>query len=455
MTMSDEQTTAGPTLEDRLDQLWRQAAPTLVDRIGSVDAALGALARGDLGQAGRERARGEAHRIVGLAGSFGLHRASRLARELEELLADPATDPERWGPARRDAAIIRCDLEVGPEDRDGGDPDADPPRPEPSAVGLVLVPDRDRGRDIATRALARGTRIAVATDAEQARELAARRRPDTALLDLEVAGAFDLLEQLGREGGVATGVFITDHATDERVAAARAGARAFLHRRATVDQAVEVLSDLLGRDPARSTILVVDDDPDLLAVAREVLESAGMRVVTLADPLRFWSVLEATAPDLVVLDIELPGVDGLELCRVLRQDQRHAQLPVLFLSGHRGPEMIQAVFESGGDDFVSKPIIVPELLARIRNRLERMQLHSRLADTDPLTGLANRRAFERRVTRLRALADRYGQPLAVALLDLDRFKAVNDQHGHTAGDAVLVGLADILEDAFQIGRAHV
>ena len=145
----------------------------------------------------------------------------------------------------------------------------------------------------------------------------------------------------------------------------------------------------------------------------------------------------------------MPGVSGLELCRLVRSDPRWSQLPVVFLSGSHDADAVRRVYAAGADDFVSKPVAGPELQARIANRLERARLHRLLAETDPLTGLANRRRLERDLNRLQLLADRYHSDLSLAVVDVDHFKRVNDRYGHASGDEVLRRLAGHLQAAFR------
>jgi DNA-binding response OmpR family regulator len=117
----------------------------------------------------------------------------------------------------------------------------------------------------------------------------------------------------------------------------------------------------------------VDDDPELLAAVSAVLEPLGIEVHTLDDPLHFWTRLGEVDPDLLVLDIEMPHVNGIELCRVVRADPRRRALPVLFLTARVEPETVYRVFAAGADDYVPKPFVGPELVARIHNRLERVR----------------------------------------------------------------------------------
>src|SRR5207253_7227841 len=133
-------------------------------------------------------------------------------------------------------------------------------------------------------------------------------------------------------------------------------------------------------------VLVVDDDPVMLGALERVLAGRGYRTTTLSDPLRFWDVLEESPPDLVLLDVDMPGLTGIDLCRALRTDLRWAGVPVLFLTAYSDADTVQSVFAAGADDYVTKPVIGPELVTRVANRLERTQLHRRLAETDVLTG---------------------------------------------------------------------
>jgi diguanylate cyclase (GGDEF)-like protein len=182
---------------------------------------------------------------------------------------------------------------------------------------------------------------------------------------------------------------------------------------------------------------------------RATLEPEGLRVTTLSEPLRFWDELERVGPDLVMLDYDMPEVNGLELCRVMRNDSRWAAVPVLFLTSRRDEATVRDVFAAGADDYLLKPVIREELVGRIRSRLERFRLHRLLAERDALTGVRNRPSSTQAIERLIAMARRYAQPLTLAAIDLDRFKAVNDRYGHAAGDAVLRKLGELLLQAFR------
>jgi DNA-binding response OmpR family regulator len=120
-------------------------------------------------------------------------------------------------------------------------------------------------------------------------------------------------------------------------------------------------------------VMVVDDDPQILAVLAKVLEPLGLQVTTLENPQRLWEVLEATAPNLLILDIEMPFLNGIDLCQMIRNDSRWGDIPILFLTAHANPQTQHRVFAAGADDYVAKPIVQIELVTRVLNRLERVR----------------------------------------------------------------------------------
>ncbi|MBD2155214.1 PAS domain S-box protein [Leptolyngbya sp. FACHB-16] len=138
-------------------------------------------------------------------------------------------------------------------------------------------------------------------------------------------------------------------------------------------------------DPAPSTppqerLMVVDDDPAMLATVKTLLEPWGLHVTTLPDPRQFWNTLEAATPSLLILDIQMPYRNGIELCQEVREHDRWGGLPIMILTAHQDAETVNQVFAAGADDFVSKPIVGPELVSRILHRLERVRLLRRFSE---------------------------------------------------------------------------
>lgn len=191
-------------------------------------------------------------------------------------------------------------------------------------------------------------------------------------------------------------------------------------------------------------VMVVDDDKLASRLVRTLLEPWGLQVTILNDPQRLWEELEAVMPDLLVLDVQMPDTNGIELCQIIRNNPRWAWLPILFLTAQRDAETIQSVFAAGGDDYVSKPVVAPELITRIFNRLERARLLREQAETDTLTGLPNRQRSSQDIDKFIHLASQYQQPFSLAVVTLDKLSQINRDYGHRLGDQMLRKLAHVL-----------
>lgn len=433
---------------DAIAAIWTRSREGALARVALLEEAVAALIENRLCEDSRRAAEREAHRLAGSAGSFGFHRASQAARQLEWTFA--GTEPvaaDRMLKAADEVVALRADLDRVPAPA----PDHHPRR-ESDTRGLIVAvndgPHRDR---IVVAATASGFRPIALGDLTQFP--AGDDTVTAALVDLGLPGgaALRLIAQLSASDPAVPSLALTP--TDgfcDRVEAARAGARGFMGASAPPEELLAAVEELLARPRvADSTILVVDDDPAILEAVHVVLDTAGLRVVTLDDPAQFWAVLAEEGPDLVILDLDMPNVSGDELCRVVRSDPDWAGLPILFLTARSDPSTVAEMFAAGADDFVAKPFSGPELGARVRNRLERTRLLRAFAETDPLTGLASRRHGEPDLQTLLGLAERHGQPFSIAMLDLDLFKLVNDSHGHATGDAVLRRVGSLLRSSFR------
>jgi diguanylate cyclase (GGDEF)-like protein len=196
-------------------------------------------------------------------------------------------------------------------------------------------------------------------------------------------------------------------------------------------------------------VMVVDAEPQILATLKEFLEPWGLSVTTLNAPQRFWETLKSCSPDLLILDVKMPGVSGVELCKIIRNNSRWGRLPIIFLTAHTDAAIVNQMFSVGADDFVSKPIVGPELVSRIINRLERIKLLQNAAETDYLTKLSNRNKSTQDLNKYLQLANQQEQPLCLAVLDLDNLKQINDRHGYNTGDMVMRQWGQLLRQTFR------
>ena len=194
-------------------------------------------------------------------------------------------------------------------------------------------------------------------------------------------------------------------------------------------------------------ILAVDDDPLFLSTLSPMLTPWGVTVTTLSEPEKFWPQLERVGkasptenrPDLLILDLEMPGHSGIELCQQVRDSDDWQNLPILILTANANAA--SQVFSAGADDYAVKPILGPELIARITNRLERTRLLRQLSSLDAQTGLTNQVQAQRELTQLIVSK----QPFTLALLRLANLAKINLMYGHSVGNSVLKAWGDELK----------
>jgi two-component system cell cycle response regulator len=202
------------------------------------------------------------------------------------------------------------------------------------------------------------------------------------------------------------------------------------------------------RHSASETILVAEDDPIFRRLLQSRLESWGYRVTTVEDGAQAWELLrQPTAPDLIILDWLMPGVDGIELCRRIRAMQRDRYPYILLLSGKDERHHVVEGLEAGADDYLTKPFDIGELRARLRAGTRILTLQNELiqarevlrfqATHDDLTGVWSRGATMHLLTVERQRGFRSHTPTGILMIDLDHFKQVNDTYGHLIGDEVL------------------
>jgi len=195
-------------------------------------------------------------------------------------------------------------------------------------------------------------------------------------------------------------------------------------------------------------ILLVDDSALVRRAVRTVLEESDVAEVLEVDGgATALKALASDGVDLVICDLEMPGIGGQKLLQIVRGGQQHRNTPFIMLTSREDVETKVRIFEAGANDYLTKPFHDAELLARLKVHLqlklaqdelaEKNRSLKRIAQTDGLTQVANRRHFETVVKREMARAQRYKNDLTLMILDVDHFKNVNDQYGHVAGDEVL------------------
>lgn len=201
-------------------------------------------------------------------------------------------------------------------------------------------------------------------------------------------------------------------------------------------------------------ILVVDDDEDNLALVSGMLEYEGYRVERASSGEEALDKLGSISPDLILLDINMPGISGIDTLKRVRLRGRYVS--VIFISGRSDPAHIIEGLNAGADDYVTKPFDLYVLLARVKAQLRIKDLHDRLTlanarlqelvDIDDLTGLLNMRSVYQKLENEISRAKRFHRALGVVMMDMDNFKTVNDTHDHLFGSFVLSEVGKIIRD---------
>lgn len=337
-----------------------------------------------------------AHRLIGSLSAYGLSDAALLARQIERSLKN--TQKNTQSDCQATTAPQLAALLQQLQQASALSPFADTPattfQPPLTHRILAMIPDPLLLSYLQIEAPNWSFHLDTATNLNSVRQLLVTQTPDAIILDLDCAdnraAGLDCLAQIKGLGFAPVLVLTQQYmssaspveALRERIALVHRGADACLQKPASPSDIFRVIARLLPRlDPITAKLLVVDDDPCLLAQLRQKLQLWGFQVIGLNDPSQFWFVLQATRPDLLLLDVAISEYSGIDLCRVVRCDAHWSELPILFLSAHAEASVLQQALSVGADDYVLKPIAETDLIQRILQRLGRISaktpIHSR------------------------------------------------------------------------------
>ena len=401
--------------DDFLSSIWKSNQADILAQVVEVENAVAGLVTQTLNQETRLAGQRNAHKLAGSLGTFEIPQGSRLASSLETLLIQSGRElptPEVILKAADEVSELRKVVlgarPTGPCQFDKSD------GPAPLRV-LLLGPF---GEELLSQGRERNLALLPVRSIQEAR-LGLLQGARAAALYLANADGLELFSEISRDyPSVPVVAVISPRSGIDCVEAVRLGAASVMEEPFDSGHLLDELEGVLASRMRPPTVLAVDDDPEVLASLTEML-SGHLALHTLADPLAFWEALHRVEPDLLILDVDMPGLSGIELCRALRHSARWRQLPLIFLSQSQEPELISRLFKSGADDYVSKPIVWPELTGRIFNRLERVRSQQRASTIDPLTrlDLGNNAAAE--MNRLLDLARRSREPFCLALVSLE------------------------------------
>lgn len=319
-----------------------------------------------------------AHKLVGSMGMFGLLEASQRARDLEQLMKTPALAPDQIEQAIQwveflKQAIAQAQVTLPPKLQPLPNQQTDS---NSSAQVLIVDDDLWLADCLRIEAIAWQLQVEIATDLTVARQMIAQNPPNMILLDLgfpgEESGLTLMHELKQRSPEIPVVIFTAKEDLRARVEAARLGVSAFLQKPLPAHEILKTVTNVLNRksdSPQKDRLLIVDDDPEFLNALSQRLAVQGLQVTTTAKPQEFWQVLSACNPNMLILDMEMPEFNGVELCQVVRADPKWQYLKVLFLSAHTETDVIAQAYAAGADDYISKTSPVNDLIARILYRV--------------------------------------------------------------------------------------
>lgn len=207
---------------------------------------------------------------------------------------------------------------------------------------------------------------------------------------------------------------------------------------------------------AEMKVLIVDDTPENIDILARFLKQQGLNISIAPNGEIALKIIEKNKPDLILLDVMMPGIDGYQLCEKLKSNDQTKAIPIIFISAKSEVEDLVRGFDVGGVDYIVKPFQQKEVVARVKNQLTTVKLiHEKnklieeldsISRIDPLTGISNRRDMREILENEQFRYERYGKVFCVLMADIDFFKKVNDQYGHDMGDFVLKKVSQILKE---------
>lgn len=434
----------------------------LPKQLEGIRASYSEFVQGENGNAPLEDLHRRIHTMKGACASFRLGMLSAAAAAGEHLAKEAlqsATLPDRyWHKNMRDQ-FDRMDHEIAAIDPLQG--------MELQIQELAIAADKNTERErklvylceddsyqrltLATQIGCFGFEVLSFGEPEQLVNAVRSAPPDAIVMDMifpgKPLGGSDAMQtiQSGREIPIPSVFISTQGSLANRLSAVRAGSSAYFVKPVNMTELCSTLSLLTSAEkPEPYRIMIVDDEPQLAEYHALILQGAGMVTLTLNDPLQVMSPLFEFRPDLILMDMYMPGCNGVELAKVIRQVGAHFSIPIVYLSSETDSDKQFQAMQTGGDAFLTKPIEPNRLVSAVAVRAERMKIIRSQMVRDSMTGLFNHTATKEHLDTAIAHAERKQEEVCFAMIDVDRFKAVNDTHGHPSGDRVLIALARLI-----------
>jgi DNA-binding response OmpR family regulator/HPt (histidine-containing phosphotransfer) domain-containing protein len=364
-----------------LNNIWYQSKDQVKKRIELFKEATASLSNQKFNPELCQRAQKEAHTLAGMLGTFGFFEATEVAHSIEKKLeVDDISDLENIANLNELISTLNQKIEQPPQYR----PSTSLQSNAEHLSLLIIDTEINHSNKLLNQSKNFGFISQTSATINDARNKILSGQPSIILFNPLAFFPFDdslsFLTELNKHVPPIPVVLFSDEALlQNHPDFPLLGKQILLDREKPVLEILDTLVEIWKQaDQTRSKIVVVDDDPALLAVFRSLLRPWGIQVITLENPHQCLETLSNSVPDLLVLDIEMPEMSGIELCQKIRSNSRWDDLPILFLTAHNNADTINQVFELGAIDYINKPIIGPEFIVRIINYLERIRLVSQM-----------------------------------------------------------------------------
>ncbi len=351
--------------------LWQEFQLPMLERVALIEQAIAALAINQLTEPVRQAAAHAAHKLAGSLAMFGFPRGSELGQTLEQelqLLLQVTDVPHLQALVTELNQVLHSSPQVSKATA------APVPTARDQTHWLVVVDDAQMTTQLEAAGQVYGIKVeGISHPAALASLLTGT--PAVILLDSQFVSTLDTaILQADHPTGSKPYVVILSQQDDfaMRLAGVRGGGNYMMPKSTPPEEIIQTIQTLLIAQPSQPIkVLAVDDDEAILQRLQACLPAWGMHLTTISQPEVVWATLKQMQPDLVILDVEMPAVSGIELCQVIRSDRTWHNLPVLFLTACREPNIVSQIYQVGADDYVSKPFTDIELATRIMNRLAR------------------------------------------------------------------------------------
>lgn len=457
-------TVSALSIQEQLQGLHESFRQQLPERIQALDMAWRGLAKDGWNTDAARRMRLLLHSLTGSAGTFGFSNVSYASREAEirlNILVEAAHAPTSVQLLQM-SQLLGTLKETASSER--SEPLTLPPKVSNPARNLIYLADDDEGFALNTSLQLRvfGYEVEIFTGLEALKAALNQKLPAAILLDImfegDVPGTTAMQNLRDHMPDLPPLIFISVHDDfANRLGAARAGCSGYFTKPLDIPTLVDCLDNLIKSQPEEPyRILIVDDSPLDAAAHALHLQYSGFRILTVTDPMAVTARLIEFSPDLILMDLNMPECNGVELASVIRQEGAYLGTPIVFLSAETDRGRQLSAMKNGGDDFLTKPVKPSHLAALVRIRAGRGRILRAHMVRDGLTGLLNHNRVKENLAAEVARAKRHKTGLAVAMIDIDGFKKISDDHGHPAGDRVVKSLARLLQQRLRttdiIGR---